>query len=87
MSSDNGKDLKEAMDEEPKELVMTIKMSQTGSVAVQGPGDGKCYNEPMCFHMMRKAGQVIEQVNAAATKSPIIAPPKGGIMNFVRRKH
>ena len=59
----------------PKDLVLTITVhADSGQLTVQGPGNGKMFDEPTCLWMLHKAGKVIEAKNARAMQSNIIAP-------------
>lgn len=54
-------------------LTLIIKYNtEDGGLAVQGPGNGKVYDEPMCDWMMKKATRHIEIANIQAMKSRII---------------
>jgi len=59
----------------PKDLVLTITMHQeSGQLTVQGPGNGKMFDEPMCFWMLKKAERFIEVMNQRAMQPKIIEP-------------
>lgn len=61
-------------EEKSKELTLTITMSQETGFNVNGPGDGKFFDEPMCLWMLKKAERHIEMSNAMTHKKeqPII---------------
>ena len=69
-NGDNGKEIKK----EESKLTLTITMEKGKGIGVEGPGNGEFYDEAMCFHLMRKAGQFIDHHNAMAVKSKIIKP-------------
>ena len=69
----------------PQDIILTIKLSQeTGQLSVQGPGDGRMFDEPICFWLLIKAQRFIERTNAIANQ-PNIIKPKGSIVDFARR--
>lgn len=71
--------------EHPKELVLTIKMSQEGGLTVEAPGNGKMYDEPMCFYLLEKAKDFIKGANQRVVmqNKPQIVKPS--VMDFARR--
>ena len=59
----------------PKDLVLTITVhADSGQLTVQGPGNGKMFDEPTCLWMLHKAGRFIESMNARAMQPKIIEP-------------
>ena len=71
--------------EEKKETTLVIKMSQSG-ISVQAPGDGKLFDEPICYYLLEKGKDYIKRHNAMQTQSKIVkANQPGGIMNFAKR--
>ena len=68
--SDNGTEKKD-------KIVLSITMEKGKGIGVEGPGNGKYYDEALCFHIMRKAGQFIEAHNArsAMEDKPVIHKP------------
>ena len=64
-------------EEEVKDMVLTITVSgETGGMSVLAPGDGKVFDEPMCFWLLERAKDHIKMSNAKAMKSNIITPQK-----------
>lgn len=60
---------------EEKDITLTITISgKTGGMAVLAPGDGKMFDEPMCFWLLERAKDHIKLSNASAMKSNIITP-------------
>lgn len=82
MSGDNGKLKPEESQEEKKEKHLTIVLSREKGLFVEGPGNGKLYDEPMCYYMLEKAKDFIKASNAHNSK-PILQK-SGGIMDFAR---
>ena len=79
MSNDNGGEKKE-----DSKISLTITLEKGKGIGVEGPGNGEFYDESMCFHLMRKAGQFIDHHNAmaAAKKQPLIHKP--GLGNRIK---
>lgn len=86
MSSDNGQPPEVAQEQQdPKKLpVMTITITENGVINVNGPGNGKVYDEMVCLFMLEKAKDAIKLHNARAMQSAVQVP-KGNMVNFARR--
>ena len=66
--------------QELQEVKLTITLKpDTKYPSVEGP----LHNEPLCFYLLKYAELSIIQHN---NKPPQIIDPKGGIMNFVRKR-
>jgi len=68
---------------EPKDIVLIITLSALSGFNVQGPGNGKMFDEPMCLYLLEKAKDKIKASNAVASQ-PMIQK-SGGMMNFAKR--
>lgn len=63
--------------EEVKDIVLTVTVKgDSGQMHIHAPGDGKVYDEPMCFWLLERAKDHIKMANLAAMKSKIITPDK-----------
>jgi len=80
MSEPNNNGSKDPLNEKP-DMVLTIRMQPDGLLGVDGPGDGKMYNEPMCFWLLELAKDHIKFNNKAFLQSRIVKP---NIMNRVK---
>ncbi len=69
-----GEDTEEQKPEgEVEDIILNITISgKTGGMAVSAPGDGKVFDEPMCFWLLERAKDHIKMSNAKAMKSNII---------------
>lgn len=79
-----------AKEEERKDMVFAIKVDKDGKMSVSAPGDGKMFDEPMCFWMLERGKDHIKMANAQAMKSKIVTPNQGGqpfYRNIMKRKH
>lgn len=56
------------------EVTLTVRLSKTNGLVVNGPGDGRVYDEPLCFWLLDKAKDFIKIRNAQMVKSNIIIP-------------
>ena len=76
MSGDNGKligDQPEA--QQPKDIVLSITLiRESGQIQVQGPGNSKLFDEPMCFYLLEKAKDFIKSSNVKAMQPKMIMP-------------
>lgn len=67
--------------QEPKDVVMTIRIQPDGQIGVEGPGNGTLYNMPICLWMLELAKDHIKFSNKIAMQSKIVKP---SIMNRVK---
>jgi len=77
MSGDNGKIIGEGQAEEqkPKDITLTITLiRENGQIQVQGPGNGKLFDEPMCFYLLEKAKDFIKHSNAKSLQPKMVIP-------------
>ena len=77
MSGDNGEIIGSGQSEEqkPKDIVLIITLVQsTGQLQVQAPGNGKIYDEPMCFYLLEKAKDFIKAANARTMQPKVVIP-------------
>ena len=77
MSGDNGEIIGDAPagEQKPKDIVLIITLAQsTGQLQVQAPGNGKIYDEPMCFYLLEKAKDFIKAANARAMQPKVVIP-------------
>ena len=79
MSGDNGKIIGEGQapseGQKPKDIVLFITLSrEDGQIQVQGPGNGKLFDEPMCFYLLEKAKDFIKHSNAKALQPKMVIP-------------
>ena len=87
-SGDNGKLNPEEQPKRPEVVKLTITISSKEGLQVEAPGDGKTYDEPMCYYLLEKAKDFIKSNNLAVAKGAaqkMIETPKHGIMDFARR--
>lgn len=52
----------------PKSVALNITLAPDGQIAVEAPGNGTFFDEPMCLYLLKKAGQYIENHNAVMAK-------------------
>jgi len=71
---------KPPLNEKP-DMVLTIRMQSDGLLGVDGPGDGRMYNEPMCFWLLELAKDHIKLNNKREIQSRLVKP---GIINRVK---
>lgn len=72
MSEGNGELINE---NKPQDIVLTVTMMQgSGQLQVQGPGNGKLFDEPMCFYLLEKAKDFIKSANARAMQPNVVVP-------------
>jgi len=65
-------------------IVLIIQQNlKTHQLNVRGPGDGRFYDEPVCFWMLEKAKDFIKIFNEKQRQSAIIQPRFGGIRNRI----
>ena len=60
-------------------MKLTIEFQVDGGMQVQGPGDGKMFDEPLCFWILEKAKDFIKFRNMQAmqaAKSNIYIPDR-----------
>lgn len=65
---------KDEIKQKPKDVVMTITMQSNGILGVDGPGDGKLYNMPICLWMLELAKDHIKFSNKVAMQSKLVKP-------------
>jgi len=79
MSGDNGKLIGEdqvpSEEQKPKDIVLTVTLSrENGQIQVNGPGNGKLFDEPMCFYLLEKAKDFIKSSNARSLQPKVVIP-------------
>jgi len=76
---DNGKLIGEGQapleGQKPKDITLTITLiRENGQIQVQGPGNGKLFDEPMCFYLLEKAKDFIKSSNARSLQPKVVVP-------------
>ncbi|HDY68078.1 MAG TPA: hypothetical protein ENH85_09825 [Candidatus Scalindua sp.] len=74
--------------EEIKEFKMVIvkKFEGETGLTVEGPGNGKYFDEPICFWLLEKAKDYIKRHNQMEGQSKVIQGNKmGQMMQYARR--
>jgi len=77
MSGDNGGIIGggQAEEQKPKDITLIISLIQgTGQLQVQAPGNGKIYDEPMCFYLLEKAKDFIKSSNQRVMQPKVVIP-------------
>ena len=74
----------------PKDVAMTITLTEMGQLSVQAPGDGALYDIPKCLYLMEIAKDHIKAANRAQSQARIM-PAQPSMAQQVRgmfhRKH
>ena len=60
--------------EENHDTQLLITMKREGGLQVAGPGDGRLFDEPLCFWLLDKAKDFIKLSNHKKQQSGIILP-------------
>ena len=72
--------------EKPKDIVMTITLTQAGQLSVQAPGNGAMYDLPVAFYLLELAKDHVKATNKAQSQARIVqAKPRIG--DIFRRHH